>query len=131
MLFSALEPCLLCIGATRLATVGRIRFGGADPYGGAARLSLAGLNPMLERARLDVSGPELGRLGAAVTALHAELFLRRNPGGFVVAAYRRGEPGLMAAAEALLERRIAARAASGASLVEVLPDLWKVVPGET
>jgi hypothetical protein len=38
---------------------------------------------------------------------------------------------VMAAAEALLERGIAARAASGASLVEVLPDLWEVVPGET
>ncbi len=130
-LFTALEPCFLCIGATTLATVGRVRFAAADPYGGAARLSVAGANPMLERAAVEVSGPELGPLGALVAVLHAELFLRRNPAGFVVASHRRREPALLRAADALLERRVAARAASGASLVDVLPDVWDVIPGET
>ena len=35
VLYTALEPCLLCVGATVMTTVGRIRYAGADPYGGA------------------------------------------------------------------------------------------------
>lgn len=33
-LYSTLEPCLLCVAATLLATVGRIEYAAADPFGG-------------------------------------------------------------------------------------------------
>ena len=35
VLYSTLEPCLLCVAATLLATVGRIEYAAADPFGGA------------------------------------------------------------------------------------------------
>lgn len=34
VLFSTLEPCLLCVAATLHATVGRIEYAAADPFGG-------------------------------------------------------------------------------------------------
>jgi tRNA(Arg) A34 adenosine deaminase TadA len=40
VLYSALEPCLLCLGAALLSTVGTIRYAGADPAGGACRVSI-------------------------------------------------------------------------------------------
>jgi len=40
VLYSALEPCLLCLGAALMSTVGRIRYAGADPAGGACRLGI-------------------------------------------------------------------------------------------
>jgi tRNA(adenine34) deaminase len=130
-LLTALEPCLLCVGAARLATVGAVRFGGSDPYGGAARLRLSASNPMLDRGGFDVTGPELGPLGVLVTVLHADLFLRRRPEGFVVAAYRGSRPALIAAAEKLQGRGVAARASAGEPFTDVLPDVWDVVAGET
>lgn len=34
VLYSTLEPCLLCVAATLHATVGRIEYAAADPFGG-------------------------------------------------------------------------------------------------
>jgi tRNA(Arg) A34 adenosine deaminase TadA len=34
VLYSTLEPCLLCTAATLLATVGRIEYAASDPFGG-------------------------------------------------------------------------------------------------
>jgi tRNA(Arg) A34 adenosine deaminase TadA len=34
VLYSTLEPCLLCVSAALLATVGRIEYAAADPFGG-------------------------------------------------------------------------------------------------
>lgn len=130
-LVTALEPCVLCLGAARLATVGMVRYAGVDPYGGAACLDLSGINPMLDRVGLEVIGPTLGPLGTLVTVLQAELFIRRRPDGFVVAAYRRSAPELLGAAEELRSRDVAGRAAAGEPLADVLPDAWGVVAGVT
>jgi tRNA(Arg) A34 adenosine deaminase TadA len=35
VLYSTLEPCLLCVSATLHTTVGRIEYAAADPFGGA------------------------------------------------------------------------------------------------
>ena len=117
---TALEPCILCIGATRLATVGRIRYAGPDPYGGASQLMLKGVNPMLDRLALVISGPELGALGRLFAALHAEFFLRRNPESRVVASFRSGEPWLIRLAESLVTHDLAGMAAAGARLQDAL-----------
>ena len=66
-LYTTLEPCALCVGATAVATVGTLRFAGADPYGGGHRP--AGANPQLTRAPLVIEGPLENAFGALAAAL--------------------------------------------------------------
>ncbi|MBD0318635.1 MAG: nucleoside deaminase [Thermoleophilia bacterium] len=129
VLLTTLEPCLLCMGAARLATVGEVRFAGSDPYGGTGQLDVAGVNSMLARVAVRVAGPDLGRLGRLMTALHAEFFLRRAVGGHVVAAYRASEPALLAAAEALLARDVYGAARKGRPLAVVAAEVWDLLDG--
>ena len=56
---TTLEPCLLCMGAAVMATVGRVEYAGADPYGGAAHLELH--NAHTARLMPGVTGPDPGR----------------------------------------------------------------------
>lgn len=53
VLYSTLEPCLLCAAATLLATVGRIEYATADPFGG-------GCNGLIDTAHWQRSAPEIG-----------------------------------------------------------------------
>jgi tRNA(adenine34) deaminase len=67
VLYSTLEPCLLCAGATLLSTVGRIEYAASDPFGGAC-------SGAIETAHWRRSGPELaGPLGGWVGRLSAAL----------------------------------------------------------
>ena len=67
VLYSALEPCLLCTAATLLSTVGRIEYAAIDPFGGAC-------NGTIDTAHWQRSAPEIalplggwaGRLSAAL-----------------------------------------------------------------
>lgn len=67
VLYSTLEPCLLCTAATLLATVGRIEYATEDPFGGAC-------NGAIDTAHWRRSAPEIapplggwpGRLSAAL-----------------------------------------------------------------
>jgi tRNA(Arg) A34 adenosine deaminase TadA len=52
VLFSTLEPCLLCVAATLHSTVGRIEYATADPFGGAC-------NGTIETAHWRRSAPEI------------------------------------------------------------------------
>ena len=52
-LYSTLEPCLLCVGATLHATVGRIEYAVADPFGG-------GCNGTIDTAHWRRSAPQIG-----------------------------------------------------------------------
>ena len=47
---TTLEPCILCMGAAVMATVGRVEYAGADPYGGAAHLQLQNAHTTLPDA---------------------------------------------------------------------------------
>jgi hypothetical protein len=80
---AALEPCLLCVGATVMATVGRIRYAGADPYGGGDG-ALTGSNAHTERVPLQLEGPREDAFGVLASALLPAFFLRRDPDGHVV-----------------------------------------------
>jgi tRNA(Arg) A34 adenosine deaminase TadA len=122
-LYTSLEPCVLCVGATVMATVGRIRYAGADPYGGGQ----VGSNPHVERVPLRLDGPLDDGFGTLGSALLPAFYLRRNPGGAVVAAYARQRPELLAVARALIDAGAPELAARGAPLAEVLPRLWPVV----
>jgi len=52
VLYSTLEPCLLCTAATLLATVGRIEFAASDPFGG-------GCSGAIDTAHWRRSAPEI------------------------------------------------------------------------
>jgi tRNA(adenine34) deaminase len=54
VLYSTLEPCLLCVGAALHATVGRIEYAAADPFGGAC-------SGTIDTAHWRRSAPEIGK----------------------------------------------------------------------
>jgi len=120
VLYTALEPCLLCVGATVMATVGRIRYAGADPYGGGDG-GLTGLNPHVERVPLRLEGPREDAFGTLASALLLAFFLRRKPDGHVVRAYSERMPAMTAVAEAILA---AGGPAAGQTLPAALPAFW-------
>jgi len=53
VLYSTLEPCLLCAAATLLATVGSIEYAASDPFGG-------GCSGAIDTAHWRRSAPEIG-----------------------------------------------------------------------
>jgi hypothetical protein len=89
-MLTTLEPCLLCVGAAIMATVGRVEYAGADPYGGAAHLRIE----KAHTARLmpPIVGPAEGVLGTIGALLHYAFYVERSPDGAVVAAYREAMP---------------------------------------
>jgi tRNA(Arg) A34 adenosine deaminase TadA len=126
VLTTSLEPCLLCIGATVMATVGRVRYAGADPYGGGDG-GLLGTNPHVERVPLVLDGPRADPFGRLASALLVAFFLDRKPDGHVVRAFRGRAPELLDVARALLELGAREAAARGSMLEETLPALWPAV----
>lgn len=83
---TTLEPCLLCVGAAVMATVGRVEYAGADPYGGAAHLEFK--NPHTLRLMPAILGPADGMLGAVGALLHYAFYRERDASGAVVIAYK-------------------------------------------
>jgi tRNA(Arg) A34 adenosine deaminase TadA len=123
VLYTALEPCLLCVGATVMATVGRVRYAGADPYGGAAG-GVLGDNPHTERLPLRLEGPREDAFGLLASALLPAFFLRRNPEGHVVRAFAQRAPATLAVAERLLGAGAPELAAGGVALPDALTRVW-------
>lgn len=111
-LYSTLEPCLLCVGAAVMSTIGCVRWAGVDPYGGATSQA-DDRNAHLRRRLTRFAGPDDGALGAFCAGLHAEFYLRRQPDGAVVTAYREAAPEAMRAAGRLAELDAPAAAAKG------------------
>jgi tRNA(Arg) A34 adenosine deaminase TadA len=126
VLYTALEPCLLCVGATVMATVGRIRYAGADPYGGGDG-GLVGVNPHVERVPLVLEGPRRDAFGVLASALLPTFYLRRKPAGHVVRAFEEKAPDLLAVAQAMLAAGSADMAAAGVPLPQALRELWQCV----
>lgn len=100
-LVTSLEPCQLCTGAVRMATVGALTYLGADPVNGTAWV--------LESARyvghrpVAVTGPRpdpVGRLGAAMAVAY---HLRQRPAGLYLARYSAVQPGMLTVAAALID----------------------------
>jgi tRNA(adenine34) deaminase len=118
-LYSILEPCLLCVGATIMSTVGRLLYAGRDPYGGADG-ALTGVNAHVERVPLRLEGPLDGPFGRLATLLHVAFYLNRKPQGHVVAAHQRTLPDLVAAANSLLRSGVLDAASNGERLDDYL-----------
>jgi tRNA(adenine34) deaminase len=72
-LYSALEPCLLCIGAALQATVGSVSYLAADPYGGACRLPFG--HPNWVDRQLAIDGPFGGPLARVAAMLQSAFWL--------------------------------------------------------
>jgi tRNA(adenine34) deaminase len=125
VLYTTLEPCLLCVGATVMATVGRVRYAGADAYG-AGRIES---NPHVERVPLQLEGPRGDPFGVLASALLPAFYLRHNPRGAVIATYERAMPGTLEVAHGLIEAGAPEAAAGGSSFAEVLPRLWPLAAG--
>ena len=117
VLYTTLEPCLLCVGAAVMSNVGRVVFAGTDPYGGATGFP-ADLNAYLRRCGTTFSGPFDDELGTFAAALHVEFYLRRKPDGHVVAAYEEHVPAVAEAGRALRRISLYETAAAGTPVAE-------------
>ena len=111
------------IRAEQMATVGRIRYAGADPYGGGDG-GLLGTNPHVERLPLALEGPRRDPFGRLASGLLVAFFLERNPAGHVVRAFGDRAPEIVDVARALLAGGVRSRAADGVGLRGALPALW-------
>lgn len=93
-LYSALEPCHLCLAAATSSRVGRVRYAGADPYAGAVGKLLPSEDMRVHP--LAVEGPLDGPLGLFPELLHLRHMLWRVPDGRgIVPFYRRERPDLV------------------------------------
>jgi tRNA(Arg) A34 adenosine deaminase TadA len=104
-LYTTLEPCVLCVAATSVATVGRIRFAGAAVHSGSS--NLAGMDLGIPRPlNLTVEGPLEGPFELLGAALHLAFFVGENAGPPpLVESYSARRPSLFALARSLLRVR--------------------------
>jgi tRNA(Arg) A34 adenosine deaminase TadA len=98
-LYTALEPCHLCLSATIAVRIGRLRYAGADRFAGAVGKVVATADHQAHP--LDVEGPLDGAAGRLPELLHIAHCVRRIPSGGVATHYRQSRPDLVAAAERL------------------------------
>ena len=98
-LYSALEPCHLCLSAAIAARVGTVRYAGADPYGGATGKLIPSPDHLAHP--IGVEGPLPGAEGLLPELLHVAHFLWRLPASNVVRFYAEARPDVLAAAREL------------------------------
>jgi tRNA(adenine34) deaminase len=96
-LYTALEPCHLCLSAAISVRIGTVRYAAHDPYGGAVGKLVPSRDH--EAHPIDVEGPMVGPLGRLPELLHVAHFLWRKPEGDVASFYRRSYPDVVAAAK--------------------------------
>jgi len=72
-LYSSLEPCLMCGGASALLGVGRVVWATADPWGGSGRLIAWSSHPAMQDTEVvPTPDPELETEGARLFAPEAK-----------------------------------------------------------
>jgi tRNA(Arg) A34 adenosine deaminase TadA len=98
-LYTALEPCHLCLSAAISVRIGSLRYAAPDPYGGAVGKLVPSMDH--EAHPLKVEGPLSGAPGRLPELLHVAHFLWRVPSGGVTSFYRSNKPDLVAAAQTL------------------------------
>ena len=76
ILYSTLEPCLLCTAATLLATVGRIEYAASDPYAGGCT---GAIDTAHWRRSAPVIGEPLGGLAGRLSAALQSAFWLARP----------------------------------------------------
>ena len=101
VLYTSLEPCLLCRSATLLSGIGTVRFLAADGlWDGLHRLPE--LNEHIERTHPQWDGPGVGAAAvfAGVLPMAVQLLFSKNPG--TIARCERAMPERVAAARRLI-----------------------------
>jgi tRNA(adenine34) deaminase len=120
-LVTSLEPCQMCVGAMRMATVGALTYLGADPVNGTAWV--------LESARyvghrpVSVSGPLPGAAGRLAACLPLAFTLSRGQVSRFAAVARERAPQLTATADALVQAGVLEMAAARRPWTEAAPQL--------
>lgn len=109
-LYTAIEPCALCMGAVLTSSVGKVWFASLDPYAGASHMSVA--NPHTARLNTVVQGPLDPPFSTFCAALRLELYMRINPNGSLAGTYRALAPEITDVASRLLEDSVLHKAAS-------------------
>lgn len=98
-LYTALEPCHLCLSAAISVRIGSLWYAAPDPYGGAVGKLIPSKDH--EAHPLTVDGPLSGASGRLPELLHVAHFLWRVPSGSVMSFYRSFKPDLVATAQAI------------------------------
>ena len=98
-LWSALEPCHLCLSAANSVRVGTVRFAARDRYGGATGKLLPSADHLAHP--LVIEGPLEGDPGQLPELLLIAFFLWRRPDGDVVRFYEETDPELVMRARGL------------------------------
>ncbi|MCP9487540.1 MAG: deaminase [Gaiellaceae bacterium MAG52_C11] len=98
-LFTALEPCHLCLAAATTSRIGRLSYAAVDLYGGAVGKLLPSED--MRAHPLVVEGPLPGAEGSFPELLHVRHMLWRVPSSNVVRLYRELRPDVLALAERL------------------------------
>jgi len=98
-LYTALEPCHVCLAAAFSTRIGRLRFASADAYGGAVGRLLPSRDHTAHP--VTVEGPLGGPAGVLPEALLVAHCLWRRPDGDVVCFYEEQHPELIALAKEL------------------------------
>jgi tRNA(Arg) A34 adenosine deaminase TadA len=98
-LWSALEPCHLCLSAAHAVRLGTVRFAGRDRYGGATGKLVPSADHVAHP--LTIEGPLDGEQGRLPELLLVALFLWRRPEGDVVRFYEQHDPELVMRARGL------------------------------
>jgi tRNA(adenine34) deaminase len=111
-LYTALEPCHLCLSAAFAVRIGTVRCASPDRYGGAVGKLLPSRDHSVHPVRVD--GPLSGSAGRLPELLLVAHFLWRVPDGDVATFYRTKHRRVLAAAERL------PRPDSGATLKDAL-----------
>jgi tRNA(Arg) A34 adenosine deaminase TadA len=97
--YTALEPCHLCVAAAFKVRIGAVRYASADPYGGGVGLLRAGPDHLAHPVAFE--GPLPGAAGRLPELLHVAHLLWRVPDGNLVRFYRDTRLDCLAAAAAL------------------------------
>lgn len=124
-LVTSLEPCQMCTGAARMATVGALTYIGADPVNGTAWV-LAHERYVGHRP-VAVTGPRTdaaGRFAAAVALAFVQV---RKPAAAFVTAFRDRRPDLAAACDALIAAGLTELAAGSVPWERAGPGLLDAV----
>jgi tRNA(Arg) A34 adenosine deaminase TadA len=123
VLYSSLEPCLLCVGATHRATVGTVRYAGAEPFRGAA--PWRGRISESEAQRAQFNGPLEGPFGVLAAALPVAFNLYKGDRSYdFIEVYEHELPAVVTAGRRLVMENARDLAARGISLADALPSIW-------
>lgn len=98
-LYTALEPCHLCLSAAYSVRIGTVRFAARDRYGGAIGRLLPSADHQAHP--LTIEGPLPGEPGELPELLLVAFFLWRRPDGDVIRFFERQDPELVMRARGL------------------------------